>query len=123
MKQYYECHITMEGDKELCKIAVHDIGWKFSCIDGDPVLGSGIKCYATKHFNTKIPEKTVLEILNNAATEIILTTDHKVEITRQKIEKVIFDDRSTKVKIGSCDGACPEYHLDDYKEAGLVKTS
>lgn len=112
-KQYYECHVTMDGDKELCEIACNDIGWKFSAIDGDPVLGKGVKCYATKHFNYKLEEEVVLEILKQAAEEIHLMG---IKVTRRKVERVLFDDRSSAVKLDACNGACPECHLDDLTE-------
>jgi hypothetical protein len=112
-KQYYECHITLEDDPDKVKIACRDIGWKYSRIDGDPVLGKGLKCYATKHFNYKLDESVVLELLNNAADEMKLSG---LKVTRRKVEKVLHDDRSSAVRLGQCNGACPECHLDDLEE-------
>jgi hypothetical protein len=110
-KSYYECHITLEGDPSIIKpIVEDDLRWKFSAIDGDIVLGSGVKCYATKHYNTKIPEKDIMYLLFLAAEHLEF---FKIKVLRRKIEKVIFDDRSSKVK--PCDGGCIECHLDDLK--------
>ena len=105
-KQYYECHITLEGDPALLKHAVENLKWKFSKIDGDPVMGAGVKCYATRHYNVRWPERDVLSFLHTTAAELALN----FTVTRKKIELVIYDDRSSKVR---CDGGCPECHLDD----------
>lgn len=112
-KSYYECHITLEGSSSVCRGPVEAEGWKFSAIDGDPVMGSGVKCYATRHYNARLRQENVLDIL--------FWTAHQLEVaglvvTRRKVELVIYDDRSAKVK--PCDGACPECHLDDYRRKG-----
>jgi len=106
-KQYYECHITMTGNKENIKPLVEAHKWKFSAIDGDPTLGDGIKCYATRHFNTRVGELSVLNRLHEVAD---ILKNYGINVIRRKIEKVIYDDRNETVK---CDGACPECHLED----------
>lgn len=108
---YYECHITMEGDPSIVHPMVEVMGWKFSSINGDIVLGNGRKCYATKHFNAKIPQEAVVHILMEAANDL---TQCGIDVVRRKVERVIFDDRSAKVR--PCDGACVECHLDDIRE-------
>lgn len=102
-KTYYECHITLNGDPTKIKAAVEEIHWKFSKIDGDPVMGSGVKCYATRHFNAKWGKEQVVFLLHDAAN--MLLEYPGIEVTRRKVELVIFDDRSSKVR---CDGMCPE---------------
>ena len=107
MSSYYECHITMEGCRDKLKHWVEGLNWKFSCIDGDITLGNGVKCYATRHFNGKLSEMAVLKTLQATAN---LLMAQGASVLRRKIERVIFDDRSSKV---NCNGGCIECHLDD----------
>jgi hypothetical protein len=120
-KTYYECHITIEAPNFLgeprrtavarrsIKEVVEEIGWKFSAIEGDIVMGEGVKLYATHHYNSKLPADDVVALLKDAAAIIDGRSDAK--ILRRKVELVIYDDRSSKVK--PCDGGCVECHLDD----------
>lgn len=112
-KSYYELHITMEPtprhlDRDYTKAIVEVYRWKFSAIDGDPVTGPGVKLYATRHFNVKMGDKAVETELHRVADAFVLAG---INVTRRKVERVLFDDRSSKVR--PCNGACPECHLDD----------
>lgn len=115
MKEYYECHVTMLGDPDKIRPEVEANKWKFSAIDGDPVLGEGIKCYATRMFNIRMEESVVLRHLMNVAEYL---SGRGCKVLRRKVERVIYDDRSSMVK---CTGACPECHIDDYEEQQLKK--
>lgn len=112
MKSYFECHITMLGNPSDIRPHVEEFKWKFSAIDGDPSLGDGIKCYATRHFNAKKDTKDVLRELHLTADFLVM---RGINVIRRKLERIIFDDRSSTVQ---CNGACPECHLDDYEEPG-----
>jgi hypothetical protein len=97
----------MQGDADVIRPLVEMLKWKFSVIDGDPVLGEGIKCYATRLFNKNLGNEKVLNELLRAASDL---ERWGVRVLRRKVELVIYDDRSTKVR---CTGGCPECHLDD----------
>lgn len=108
-KTYYEAHITMIGEPNyLLKSMIEEMGWKFSAIDGDPTLGDGVKCYATKHFKASEARETVLQRLHEAAY-MLSNNRLNIKVIRKKIELVIYDDRSSTVRF-ECEGKCPECH-------------
>lgn len=112
MKRYYELHITLDdaGDPDTRMKMQNEVlayGWKFSAIDGDPVTGPGVKCYATTHLNERFGEEAAIKYLHRHANSL----DEAFRVTRRKVELVLYDDRSSKVR--PCDGGCPECHLDD----------
>lgn len=99
---YFEAHITLRGEPNEVRSHVERIGWKFSAIDGDPVLGPGLKCYATYFFNKRIGSAKAVDLLMESAR---ILEKRGCIVTRRKIELVLFDDRSSKTQ---CIGACPE---------------
>lgn len=100
MKDYYECHITMIGERHIIKPLVEARGWKFSCIDGDPVLGAGLKCYATMLYSKAKGEQWVKGQLLSVAKTLQACG---AKVLRRKVELVIYDDRDVTAV---CDGGC-----------------
>ena len=91
MKEYYELHVTMESivHPQVIKKAVEEIGWKFSSIAGDPVLGDGVKTYGTKHFNAnKHSHGEMVEEVDRAAASI---QRRGINVVRKKVELVVYD--------------------------------
>lgn len=87
-KTYYECHVTLVGDREQLRKSVESTRWLFSCIDGDPVLGEGVKCYATKHFSYRFSTKEVVKQVQKVASELRALG---CNVIREKVELVIWD--------------------------------
>lgn len=90
----YECHITLE----LTNIAyieelIESMGWKFSKIDGDPVLGEGVKCYATAHFNASKNVSEVIEEMSHVAGSLHVCG---YKVIRQKVELIVYDTKRKK---------------------------
>lgn len=89
MKSYYELHVTMrEASVEAAKEAVESIGYVYSRIDGDIVIGAGTKCYATKHFSLSCTEEVMIEEVEWAAKRL---TEKGCHVVRKKVEKVLYD--------------------------------
>ena len=91
---YYECHITIEDPEMPCvlpelKRSIENLGWTFSRIQGDPILGLKTYCYATKHFAAaKKLEHVTLE-MGVVASNLKTLYD----VVRQKIELVLLDSK------------------------------
>jgi hypothetical protein len=95
--KYYECHITLlcDSDKDISTVKwlTEARGWSFSRIDGDIVEGAGVKCYATRHYHSKYSVETIIGELNRQANM------YRHEwITRKKIELVVYDTKSDKIR-------------------------
>lgn len=98
MKPYYECHITFLMPGRQADYLEAHTDWKFSRIDGDPVMGAGLKCYLTKHFpasahtshTTAEADKVVVK-MGEVANFLKLSG---IEVIRQKVELVIFDTKA-----------------------------
>lgn len=84
MKTSYEAHITFTGTTTE---VVHE-PWKFSKIDGDPVLGKGVKCYLTRHYP---PHEDVLDILKDMRNAAADLQQAGLTVHRMKLEKIVFD--------------------------------
>ena len=94
-KEYYECHVTFNlpttshGRPPIS-------GWKFSAIDGDPVLGAGVKCYLTRQFKASRELADVIDDLEGVASEL---RRNGIEVLRTKVELVVYDSKSLPEKL------------------------
>jgi hypothetical protein len=99
MRGYYEIHITMQASiegnpldkrasRDHIKQQVEALKWKFSAIDGDPLLGDGVKVYATMHRKLTASYNKILVDLENTADAL---TAGGCEVIRKKIEIVKYD--------------------------------
>lgn len=91
---YYECHITMRGDPKVIEPLVKATGWKFSAIDGDPVLGKGVLCYATSHFKGSRDVDEVIILMDEVADALRYKG---AEVIREKVELVVYDTKGPRV--------------------------
>lgn len=89
-KPYYECHVTVEYGEDL-QVLIEDLGWTFSAIDNDIMLGTGTKCYATKHFNADRNELEDIGYVVGEAARLI--AEHGFKVLRAKVELVMIDMR------------------------------
>lgn len=85
---YYELHITMQGNATDIRKHVEAIGWKYSCIEDDIILGKGHKSYATIHYPAKRPFEEVMTSLMDAVNALFI---RDVDVLRRKIELVLHD--------------------------------
>jgi hypothetical protein len=94
-KEDYECHITLFGDKKRIEDCVNRVGfgWTFSAIDGDPVLGQHVFCYATNHFESEKDAHVELYL----AIRDLVSLGLRSNIKRSKIEHIVFDERYSNV--------------------------
>lgn len=90
----FESHITFQMDhakqvKELEKsLDGTQIKWRYSQIDGDPVLGAKVFCYLSAHANDFMMLKRSMEIVVHLAE-----TFGKLKPRRTKIEAILLDER------------------------------
>lgn len=97
MKSYYELHITMKPQSQkkfeqikkdtqaICK----SLGWIFSAIDNDIVLGSGVKLYATLHLSDE--RYDLLDCIQILKAAFVSLKGYGCNPVRMKIEHVVYD--------------------------------
>jgi len=91
-KPYYECHVTfMSQPTLLSEIARELKKWKTSAIDGDPLLGDGVKCYLTRHYSGDESREILHADMDHAAQRL---KSRSLEVLRHKIELVVWDSRA-----------------------------
>lgn len=94
MNPYYECHITIKGDRNVIKPLVEITpGWKFSCIDGDPAFGEVVLCYAAAHFNGSFDHTEVVREMHKVADSL---KSMGLNVAREKVEFIVYDSRQEK---------------------------
>lgn len=96
-KPYYECHVTFtdpnhtnepDDSKTWAPREPKIAGWIYSRIDGDPVLGRGVKSYLTRQFKGRLPLALVVGNVEHVAAELALQGFH---VLRRKVERVVYD--------------------------------
>ena len=92
-KSYYEVHITLLGPPSDLKRKVEALNWTFSSINGDPNLGTGIKCYATRQYNIKLPLPAIIAKLEETTANFPAS-----QVLRKKVELVVYDSWGDRVK-------------------------
>jgi hypothetical protein len=85
----YEIHITSIAtpkDIKKYKEVAECYGWKTSCIDGDPILGEGVKFYFTTH------EKQ-MDVAQSRMNQLhYVLNNMKAPVLRKKIERIVLDE-------------------------------
>ena len=85
----FESHITCLGHEEKVKEVGKAMGWSFSKIDGDPVLGQGVKCYLTRHARDYVKlHGDMMQVKRELQDK-----DVNVPVLRTKIELIMHDER------------------------------
>lgn len=83
----------MKGDPSFIEEKVKSSGWIFSKIDGDPVLGRGIKCYATYICSAEYPQKMIVDWITATHSHFVMLG---CNVIRSKVELVVFDTKKVK---------------------------
>lgn len=82
----FEAHITFpRRDASIVKELALTSAWKFSQIDGDPVLGTDVFCYLTSYGTEYLDLKMLMDNEAQRARNV------GAEVVRTKVEQVVFD--------------------------------
>lgn len=88
--QPFEIHLTFDRRLADDVRKLNDaLKWKFSQIDGDPVLGNKVFCYLTTHAPDFMSARNALD------HAVQWLYEKNVLPLRKKIEVVVYDDRTT----------------------------
>lgn len=94
MKKKYEAHLTFDKVySSQVQAYSKDTSWRFSQIDGDPVLGLGPRCYLTSYDESYDQLKTRMEHMHRHFVQ------HGVQVSRRKIEEIVYDSATEELPI------------------------
>jgi hypothetical protein len=102
MKRKFEAHITCPRDASAIVEKFAGDSWKFSAIDGDPVMGKRPYCYLTAY------DTDAGRLLDNMEQTAEKLRWEEVEILRQKVEEIIYDTKTNWNCMEQCCGHCGE---------------
>ena len=86
----FECHLTYNvADSALIETFATE-GWKFSAIDGDPILGAKPHCYLTCHHTDWV------QMWSKMFNKVQHIREHGKEPLREKIELIVYDTKGRK---------------------------
>lgn len=87
----FECHIILkDAPTDQLQHLGNMMGWSYSCIQGDPMLGQAAYQYLTAYFSTK---KMAIQATDTLAT--FLTNLHYPDpVVRRKVEYIVYDTRT-----------------------------
>lgn len=89
----YEAHITFKLEHREKVETCCPPGWKFSAIDGDPVLGKGVFCYLTSYDSSD-------SMLLSRMERVCQGFDYLgVKAVRQKIERIVYDTKTSRNEV------------------------
>lgn len=97
-KPLYEAHITYRSADKSVVEKHHSSDWKFSAIDGDPVMGKEVFCYLTSYDSDP---KNLLRRMVRERDSIgrCLAGEWGPVAARMKIEKIVYDTKTNRDEV------------------------
>ncbi len=89
MEMDYECHVTVSCPEPRVKdlqTIIESVGWSFSKIAGDPLLGASVFCYATHHYDD-LRDAISYSIAMSQSLQMA-----EFNVRRRKVELVMMDE-------------------------------
>jgi hypothetical protein len=82
----YEAHITFSKDHaDFVRRCAAELEWKFSQIDGDPVLGDKVFCYLSAHDDSQ------MRLMQRMGDVVEKLKPFGIIPLRTKIEEILYD--------------------------------
>ncbi len=89
MERKFEAHITMPREqRDLVERQASIMGWSFSIIDGDPIMGQKPYCYLTAYHTDG---QKLLAVMNEVSGVL---SKGGVTILREKLEEILYDTKT-----------------------------
>lgn len=99
-KPLFEAHITYRSKDRGLVEDCHSPEWKFSAIDGDPVMGKEVFCYLTSYDESaeSLLRRMVRE-RDRLAAMLLSDRPHGIMAVRMKIERIVYDTKTGRDEV------------------------